>query len=105
MRGEASGAPVVFNADVVAIAKRDLSQGEVLDGEGGYRVYGKLKPADQARTPNALPIGLAHDLKLKHKIAAGQLIHQSDVELDENNAILRLRREMVQRFASTTNPR
>ena len=105
LRGEASGTPVVFNADVVATAKRDLSQGEVLDGEGGYCVYGKLRPADQARTSNALPIGLAHNLKLKHKIAAGQPIHQSDVELDENNAILRLRREMVQRFATTKNPR
>ena len=62
-------------------------------------MYGKLRPADQARTSNTLPIGLAHNLKLKHKIAAGQPIRQSDVELDENNAILRLRREMVQRFA------
>lgn len=61
-------------------------------------MYGKLRPADQALISNALPIGLAHNLKLKHKIAAGQPIHQSDVEFDEDNAILRLRREMVQHF-------
>ena len=101
LRGEASGAPVAFNADVVATAKRDLSPGEVLDGEGGYRVYGKLMPAGQAHTSNTLPIGQAHDLKLKHKIAAGQPIYQSDVKFDEDNAILRLRREMVQRFAES----
>jgi hypothetical protein len=30
---------------VVATAKRDLAEGEMLDGEGGYTVYGKLMPA------------------------------------------------------------
>ncbi len=63
-----------------------------------HRAREALTRADQARISNTLPIGLAHNLKLKHKIAAGQPIHLSDVEFDENNAILRLRREMLQRF-------
>jgi predicted homoserine dehydrogenase-like protein len=46
LRGEPTGAPVAFNADVVATAKRDLAPGEVLDGEGGYRVWGKIQPAE-----------------------------------------------------------
>ena len=45
LRGEATGAAIGFNADVVATAKRDLKAGEMLDGEGGYTVWGKLLPA------------------------------------------------------------
>ena len=45
LRGEPTGAATGFNADVVATAKRDLKAGEMLDGEGGYTVWGKLLPA------------------------------------------------------------
>ena len=46
LRGEATGVATCWNADVVATAKRDLKPGELLDGEGGYTVWGKLLPAD-----------------------------------------------------------
>ncbi|MEQ8496111.1 MAG: flagellar biosynthesis protein FlgA, partial [Gammaproteobacteria bacterium] len=42
LRGEPSGAPQAWRADVVATAKRDLAAGETLDGEGGFTVWGKL---------------------------------------------------------------
>ena len=45
LRGEATGAPTGFRGDVVATAKRDLRAGEMLDGEGGACVWGKLMPA------------------------------------------------------------
>ncbi len=45
LRGEATGSPRAFNGDVMATAKRDLAQGEILDGEGGTCVWGKLAPA------------------------------------------------------------
>ena len=41
-RNESTGCPYVFNADVSAVAKKNLTQGEVLDGEGGYTVVGSL---------------------------------------------------------------
>jgi len=40
LRGEPTGAPTGFRADVVATAKRDLTAGEMLDGEGGFTVWG-----------------------------------------------------------------
>ena len=46
LRNEATGAPICFNADVVATAKRKLKTGEVLDGEGGFCVWGKQQPAE-----------------------------------------------------------
>jgi predicted homoserine dehydrogenase-like protein len=33
---------------MVVAAKRDLKAGEILDGKGGYTVYGKLVPATRS---------------------------------------------------------
>src|SRR4051794_34555759 len=45
LRGEPTGQPHSFRGDAVAVAKRALRAGEMLDGEGGYTVWGKLLPA------------------------------------------------------------
>ena len=45
LRREPTGCPDGWRADVVAVAKRDLAAGEVLDGEGGFTVWGKVLPA------------------------------------------------------------
>ncbi|MEI6737969.1 MAG: Gfo/Idh/MocA family oxidoreductase, partial [Pseudomonadota bacterium] len=45
LRGEATGSATGWRGDCVATAKRNLKAGEMLDGEGGYTVYGKLMPA------------------------------------------------------------
>ena len=37
-----TGSTLDFSGDVVATAKRPLKAGEILDGEGGYTVWGKL---------------------------------------------------------------
>ncbi|MEN9630989.1 MAG: hypothetical protein RJA10_4217, partial [Pseudomonadota bacterium] len=58
LRREATGVPFCWNADVVATAKRDLAAGEVLDGEGGYCVWGKLLPAAKSAAMGGLPLGL-----------------------------------------------
>ena len=67
LRFEPTGQPHGFRGDVAAVAKRDLRAGEMLDGEGGYTVWGKLMPAAASLTAGALPIGLAHRVKLKSK--------------------------------------
>jgi predicted homoserine dehydrogenase-like protein len=96
LRGEATGAPTAFNADVVATAKRDLAAGEMLDGEGGFTVYGKLLPAAESLRLGGLPLGLAHKVKLKNPVAAGQPVRWQDVEIDESALAVRIRREMEQ---------
>ena len=60
VRREPTGCPTGFRADAVATAKRDLKAGEVLDGEGGYTVVGKLTPAKASLELGCLPLGLAH---------------------------------------------
>jgi predicted homoserine dehydrogenase-like protein len=96
LRGEPTGAPVAFNGDVVATAKRDLAVGEMLDGEGGFTVYGKLRPAAQSLREGGLPLGLAHHVRLCRAVAAGQPVRWDDVEIDPALPAVRFRREMEQ---------
>jgi predicted homoserine dehydrogenase-like protein len=99
LRGEPTGAPVAFGADVVATAKRDLAAGEMLDGEGGFTVYGKLLPAAESLRLGGLPLGLAHKVKLTRAVAAGQAVRWDDVEIDHAQPAVRLRREMERTMA------
>jgi predicted homoserine dehydrogenase-like protein len=94
LRGEPTGATREWRGDVASVAKRALRAGEMLDGEGGYTVYGKLMPAAKSRAEGVLPIGLAHRVKLKRDIAAGGVVRMSDVELDETSLAVRTRRDL-----------
>ena len=87
-----------FRGDVVAMAKRDLRAGEMLDGEGGYTVWGKLMPAadacpgraaDRPRTPREAACGRSR---------GPAAVTWSDVEAPNGEAV-RFRREMEQLFA------
>jgi predicted homoserine dehydrogenase-like protein len=82
----------------VACAKRDLVAGEVLDGEGGFTVYGKLMPAAESLRISALPIGLAHRLPLKNTIKAGQIVTWMDVKYDADHEVIQIRRRMEAEF-------
>ena len=93
-RAESTGAATCFNADCVAIAKRDLKQGEVLDGEGGYTVSGGLRPAKASVAAGYLPLGLAQNVALKRDITDNTAMTWDDVEMGEETGALRLRREM-----------
>ena len=99
LRKEPTGCPIGFHADVIATAKRDLKPGEMLDGEGGYTVYGKLFPAEKSTGLGSLPLGLAHNVKLLKPIKAGQSLTYADVAMDESLTAVKLRREMEQAFA------
>lgn len=98
LRGEANGAAHCWNADVVATAKRDLQAGEMLDGEGGYTVWGKLLPAATSLKMGGLPLGLAHNVKLLRSVAQGQSLCWDDVAIDPTTRAYRLRREMEAAF-------
>jgi predicted homoserine dehydrogenase-like protein len=83
LRNEPTGQATGFRGDVAAIAKRNLRAGEMLDGEGGYTVWGKLMPAAASLKIGALPIGLAHRVKLRHDVAHGEVVRWSHVEFDD----------------------
>jgi predicted homoserine dehydrogenase-like protein len=96
LRGEPTGSCRSWRGDAVAVAKRALKAGEILDGEGGYTVYAKLIPAARSLKLGALPIGLAHHVKLVRDVAAGSFLTAADVALDDRQQAVRIRREMEQ---------
>ena len=79
-------------ADVVAVAKRDLTPEETLDRFGGYTTYGLLDLADTAREKDALPVGLTPGARVKRPVSAGKVLTWDDVDLDEASTVVKLRR-------------
>src|SRR5262252_6292444 len=98
LREEPTGAPVAFHSDVVATAKRALRRGEVLDGEGGFCVWGKQTPAARSLAHCFLPLGLAQKVKLTRDVAPGEMLKWTDVDYDPNDAAVKIRREMEAAF-------
>jgi predicted homoserine dehydrogenase-like protein len=98
LRGEPTGTADGFRADVVAVAKKALSPGEMLDGEGGYTVWGKILRAEDSLARRALPIGLAHKVKLTKPVAEGAVVRWDDVAVPEDETV-RFRQEMEKAFA------
>ena len=99
LRREATGAATCFNADVIATAKRELKPGEILDGEGGYTVWGKLFQAGKSLAYGGLPLGLAHNVRLVRAVEKGQSLTWADVAMDESLPAYKVRREMEALFA------
>ena len=92
--GTPTGSTQTFSADVIATAKRKLKAGEVLDGEGGHTVWGRLYPASQSLTLGGLPIGLAHRVTLNTDIAANQPVRWQDVDIDRSLEAVKIRLAM-----------
>jgi predicted homoserine dehydrogenase-like protein len=98
LRKEPTGAPTGFRSDVVATAKCDLKTGEMLDGEGGFCVWGKQTPAEVSLRDELLPLGFAHNVKLKRDIPEGGALKWADVAYDPKDAAVKVRREMEAAF-------
>jgi predicted homoserine dehydrogenase-like protein len=99
VRAEPTGCPTGWRADAVAVAKKNLSANEILDGEGGYTVVGRLMPAEDSLKNGCLPLGLAHGWKMLKPVAAGQPLRWSDVAFDAGSPAVKARREMERLFA------
>jgi predicted homoserine dehydrogenase-like protein len=99
LRNQPTGAPICFNADVVAVAKRDINVGDILDGEGGYTVWGRLMPAAASVAAQALPIGLASNIALTRPVKQDQVITMDDVSADTTNLAWQIRHKMQEHFS------
>lgn len=80
-------------ADTVATAKRDLQPGEKLDGLGGYTMYGLIARVEVAQAENWVPLGVAVGATVRRPVKTGTILRYDDLELDESQTILKLRRE------------
>ncbi len=98
-RGRPTGSARDFVADVAAVAKRDLEAGTLLDGEGGYTVWGRLVPAATSLEHGLLPIGLARDVRLTRAVRQGGAITRADIGPLPAGSALALRLDMERQFA------
>lgn len=97
LRGEATGSSLHFHSDVAATAKKALKPGDMLDGEGGYCAYGKIMRAEDSLARGALPLGLAHHIKVTRPVAQGAVLTWDDVAIAEDDTV-RFRREMERKL-------
>jgi predicted homoserine dehydrogenase-like protein len=102
LRNEPTGCADGFRADAVAAAKRDLKPGEMLDGEGGYTVVGRLMSAKDSLAIGGLPLGLAHKVKVINPVKAGTPLRWADVQIDDTLEAVLVRREMESMFRDGT---
>jgi predicted homoserine dehydrogenase-like protein len=98
LRAEATGVASGWNADVVATAKRDLKVGDMLDGEGGTTVWGRLLPAQTSAHIGGLPLGLAHQVRVLRPVPKGQSLCWDDVAMDTSTSAWQTRHAMEQLF-------
>ena len=83
---------------VVACAKRDLREGEVLDGVGGFMTYGVIDNADRPEVTIALPMGLGEGCQLRRGVRCDQPILMQDVILPKARQCDRLWAEQVRKW-------
>ncbi|MDD5660101.1 MAG: NAD(P)-dependent oxidoreductase [Actinomycetota bacterium] len=81
-----------FVSEVMSVAKKNLKPGDVLDGIGGYTCYGLIELHDIAKKENFLPIGLSEGCIVKRKISKDEPIKYDDVEINEDSALVNLRK-------------
>jgi predicted homoserine dehydrogenase-like protein len=98
---EATIAPIGdIVTEVTTIAKKDLKAGEVIDGIGGFAVYGSVDKAEDARAKNLLPLGISDGAKLKQDVKQGEKLTLDMVELDKDSVIYELWRLQKRVFKS-----
>ncbi len=100
IRGEATGSFETLVADVASVAKKDLKPGDVLDGEGGYTVYGQLAQAKESMSQGYLPMGLTNKAKVLHPVARDSILTYEDVKLDETLFSYKLRKQIEKELKS-----
>lgn len=91
------GAPV---CEAITFAKRDLKEGETLDGMGGFTCYGLVDSYTESAAHGYLPMALSVDCRLKRAIPKDQPIRYADVSLPTGRTCDRLRAEQDKRFAT-----
>src|SRR5438445_330861 len=102
LRGQRRTAPRGPMVEVCAVAKRDLTAGEVLDEYGMYTTYGEAVNTEEMSTMRYLPEGLVEGCKMKHAVAKDKVLTYDAVELPAGRLADRLRAEQYRHFGNAT---
>lgn len=81
-------------SDVITVAKRDLKKGEKLEGMGSRQIFGTLTSHEIQQKEGYLPIALVgKNTYVTKDIKKDSLIKLSDVVLEDDSLIVKLRKE------------
>lgn len=94
------GAPV---CEVIAMAKRDLSPGETIDGIGGFMCYATIDNRATCREEGLLPMGLAEGCRLRRAVPQDQAVTFADVDMPAERLVDRLWREQEAAFGESVH--
>ena len=89
------GRPV---CEVIAVAKRDLKKGDMLDGIGGFTCFGLLENSSVCRSENLLPMGLSGGCRVKKDVPKDQALTVEDVDIPEGRMCDALWKRQNERF-------
>ena len=79
----------------MAVAKKNLLPGEILDGEGGFASRGRLVTSNDSIKNNFLPLGISDRAKVKKSINKDEFIKIEDVEINWNKEVLKAREYQI----------
>ncbi|WP_304641514.1 NAD(P)H-dependent oxidoreductase, partial [Pseudomonas sp.] len=83
---------------VVAVAKKDLAPGDLIEDFGGYEVYGVAENIDEIRRERLLPVGLALGARLARPVAKDSVLTFADVQIPSGRLVDRLYAEQERLF-------
>ena len=92
---KSTGSTKFFNAEVIAVAKKDLNIGDILDGEGGFAARGKLISSRDSIGNKFLPLGLSDGATIKKEIKKDDVIKMNDVNINWNPEVLKAREYQI----------
>jgi len=80
-----------MTAEIVAIAKRDLEPGHVVDDVGGYDFFNRIYRYEDAKAAKGIPMGLATGGRVLKPIARGELFTEDNFAPDPTRFVYKLR--------------
>jgi predicted homoserine dehydrogenase-like protein len=96
--GDAVLSPREPSVGVIAMAKKDLAAGEVIEEFGGFEVYGVAENTDVIRSERLLPIGIGLGCTLTRAVGKDQPLTFDDVRMPDGRVVDRLYREQEAMF-------
>ncbi|WP_323703821.1 NAD(P)-dependent oxidoreductase [Mammaliicoccus sp. Dog046] len=86
-------------SETVARAKRDIKNGEAIDGIGGYTVRGEITSHQNMKDINAFPIGvITNGTKATKDIKKDEILTLDNTDLNKESVIYKLRQEQDRVF-------
>ncbi len=83
---------------VIAVAKIDLSPGDVITEFGGYHAYGVAENSEIIAQDRLLPLGIALGCRVIRRVAKDSVLTFADVEIPPGRVVDRLYAEQEARF-------